>query len=61
MNSTYYMSQNLAYTCLTNESVLQGAEKTHLFFALLRLPFNIVDLTKNDNTSKIQLGDRTLG
>ena len=41
------MSQKLTYTNLTNESVLQGAEKAdfHLFLALLKLSFNnIVDL-----------------
>ena len=55
MSSTYYVPVRnrkiLASTYLTNESVRQGAEKSRLkiFFALLKLLFNIVDpCQKND-------------
>ena len=55
MSSTYYVPVRnrkiLAFTYLTNESVRQGAEKSRLkiFFALLKLLFNIVDpCQKND-------------
>ena len=59
MSSTYCVRlRNLASTCLTNESVVQGAKKSRLFkfSALLKLLFNIGDLyQKNDyyhSTSK---------
>ena len=59
MSSTYYVRVSnrkiLASTCLTNESVLQEAEKTRLLkcSALLKLLFNIGDLyQKNHSTSK---------